>query len=172
MKLKHLIRFLTTYFATLGIVWLFITIVDAGFNKSYASEFWIIIGGNLILSAGVFLFDGCFITGFLLRKITIFSNAFDTEINICFGDIFVQSGYRAIPVNEYFDSLVDERHVSSKSLHGITLAKYWGGNTGEWDQAVSNSLRDVASVETIDRDTGGKEDKYAIGTTAVVQKNG
>ena len=77
----------------------------------------------LSLACGVawFCVDGFLLDGYLKRSITITSNAFDTPIKVLFGDLFEQNGWKAISVNEYFDSAVDGDHVSERSLHGAML---------------------------------------------------
>lgn len=44
-------------------------------------------------------------------------------VKIKIGDLFKQEGIKIIPVNESFDTTVDEVIVSSKTLHGIFLNK-------------------------------------------------
>nr|WP_292374124.1 macro domain-containing protein [Methanosarcina sp. UBA411] len=97
------------------------------------------------------------------------SNAFDTKIIIKFGDLFKQDGWKPIPVNEFFDSVVDERHVSFKSLHGAILKKYWSNNINDWDQQIIRSLSDCDFIESVTRDSG-KSKKYKIGATAITKK--
>jgi len=123
----------------------------------------------VILGIIWFVVDGLCFDGFLKQTIVLSSNAFETKIIIKFGDLFKQDGWKAIPVNEFFDSIVDDRHVSSKSLHGILLNKYWSNDTEDWDSQVKNSLHDT-NFEKITR-ASGKTEKYPIGSTATVQKD-
>lgn len=44
-----------------------------------------------------------------------------TKIEIKFGDIFQQEGIKAIAFNEYFDTIVNEKIISSSSLNGQVL---------------------------------------------------
>jgi len=138
--------------------------------ESINCSFWQLLFIALILAVIWFLVNGYYIDGFLKQTIVLSSNAFDTKIVIKFGDLFSQDGWKAIPVNEFFDSIVDGRHVSSKSLHGILINKYWNGETEDWDQQVKNSLSGSNLIEDVPRNSGNTQ-KYAIGSTAVVRKN-
>ena len=103
------------------------------------------------------------------RNITIKTNSFDTKIKVCFGDIFGEDGLIAISVNEFFDSIVDDKHVSSNSLHGILIRKYFGGQPEGFDSCVDKALAQE-QYQDIQRNSG-RTRKYQIGTTALVTAN-
>ena len=90
---------------------------------------------------------------------------FDTEIEVTFGDIFVQNGIRVVPVNEFFDSVLG-KPVSENSLHGLFLNKCFSGHPQPFDNQVDKELANE-QCETIFR-SEGKTKKYKIGTTAMV----
>lgn len=159
-----------SFFAALGAIWLFVEPVLGLTGNTVDLSY-----GELILYAFlaglVWLFiDGIWISGFYRTDINIKSSGFDTNINVKFGDLFEQDGWMAIAVNDFFDSQVDEEHISSKSLHGILLKKYWGGNIADWDAQVSKQLSSMMP-EVVERNSG-KKDKFPIGTTAAVYKDG
>ena len=54
-----------------------------------------------------------------LNKIDI--NVEGSDVTIKVGDIFKQSGLKVIAFNEYFDTQVDNRVISAKSLNGIFI---------------------------------------------------
>jgi hypothetical protein len=137
--------------------------------KDIDCSFWCLILIASILGIVWFFLDGFLITGFLKRKIEIKSNAFDTKIIIQFGDLFEQDGWKAVPVNEFFDSLVDDKHISAESLHGIFLQKFWAGNIADWDKQIDNSLSENDLLEEINRNSG-KTKRYRIGATAIAEK--
>lgn len=68
----------------------------------------------------------------------------NTVIEVIFGDLFEQSGIRAIAVNEFFDSKIG-KPVSDKSLHGIFLQKCFGGHPEPFDKQVDEQLKNVQS---------------------------
>lgn len=92
----------------------------------------------------------------------------NTRIAVLFGDLFDRAGHLAIPVNEYFDSELG-LPVSPKSLHGIVIDRFFGGHPASFDQLVADALIHTQG-QPIQR-TGGKNCRYAIGTTASVKTN-
>ena len=129
------------------------------------------IPSNVLVTSIIFflwwLVDGLFVTKYLTYKVKVCSNSFDTKIVVKFGDIFNQDGWKTIPVNDFFDSKVDNHHISESSLHGNHLIRYWSSNIQDWDSQVSKQLCDT-EAEYIPRKTG-KTRRYEIGTTAAVQ---
>ncbi|MCK4793728.1 MAG: hypothetical protein KAV87_58915 [Desulfobacteraceae bacterium] len=92
----------------------------------------------------------------------------NTRIEIKFGDLFEEDGFRVIPVNEFFDSEIGPP-ISAKSLHGIFLSKCFGGHSQAFDQIIKGELKDSPG-ENVTRPQG-KTRKYPIGTTATIPVN-
>jgi hypothetical protein len=92
----------------------------------------------------------------------------NTTIQISFGDIFKKEGHIAIPVNEYFDSELGVP-VSPRSLHGLMINRFFGGQPIIFDKLVAAELSNTAS-NFVQR-TGGKPHRYAIGTTVSIKTN-
>jgi Domain of unknown function (DUF6430) len=90
----------------------------------------------------------------------------NTKITVLFGDLFEREGHLAIPVNEYFDSLLG-MPVSPNSLHGIVLNRFFAGHQASFDQLIVSDLANIQR-NLVER-TGGKPDQFAIGTTASVR---
>lgn len=160
--------------AAFGAVWLVLEAYYGLTNTAPDSRigFWGFLIISLALGAAWFLMDGLFFAGHLKRSIEIRSNAFDTTVKILFADLFNQDGWKAISVNEFFDSTVDEAHVAQNSLHGKMLKTYWGGNTDDWDQQVAKDVNNIQSVTLEpERSAPGKPNKYPIGTTAKASIN-
>ena len=128
---------------------------------------------SLVLGVAWFILDGLFFAGYLKQSIEIRSNAFDTSIQIVFADLFSQNGFKAVSVNEFFDSTVDGDHVSGNSLHGIMLKRYWGRNISDWDKQIAEELKSIEPDKVIaDRPTPGKPNRYLLGTTVKVSTSG
>lgn len=161
--------FIQSLLAALGVVWLVLEAyygLDDVVPESRIGFFWF-LALSLVLAVAWFCVDGLLLDGHLKRSITITSNAFDTPIKVLFGDLFAQDGWKAISVNEYFDSAVDGEHVSEGSLHGAMLKNYWGGNVRDWDEQIAADLKNVRpDEERTDRPAPGKAKRYAIGTAA------
>ena len=161
-----------SYFSVLGAIWLVVEI----YNNATPDQSDIKL--SLLLMSGIafginlvwYLVDGYLLLGFLRKKVIIASNAFPTKVTVEFGDIFKHPGWKVIGVNDFFDSLVDESHISSESLHGQMLRRSWSGNTLDWDNQITASLGSFTPLEVVSRDPG-KGDRYSIGTVADVRCN-
>jgi Domain of unknown function (DUF6430) len=92
----------------------------------------------------------------------------NTTIQISFGDIFRKEGHIAIPVNEYFDSELGVP-VSPRSLHGLMINRFFGGQSAAFDKLVAAELATTAS--NLVQRSGGKSNRYVIGTTVSIKTN-
>jgi len=92
----------------------------------------------------------------------------NTRIEMKFGDLFEEDGFRVISVNEFFDSEIG-LPVSARSLQGIFLSKCFGGHSQAFDQMIEEELKDSPG-ENVTRPQG-KTRKYPIGTTATILVN-
>lgn len=90
--------------------------------------------------------------------------ASDSSIEITFGDIFEGDGITVIPVNEYFDGLLDDRHVSENSLHGKFIRDVLGGQSQSFYNLISPGLESIPAKH-VAREKG-REKQYPIGTVA------
>lgn len=154
----------------LGVVWLFLEAYNGlGVTGIPTVGFGEYIVAGLTVGFLWYIVDGYCISGILCRKIQIKSNAIDTPITIMFGDIFKQKGCKAIPVNNFFDSIVDDRYIAKESLHGIMLMKYWGGNTEDWDKQVEKELSHILSDEIRGDRNPAKRRCFPIGSTALAR---
>ena len=91
-----------------------------------------------------------------------------TQVTVKFGDLFAEKGVRAVPVNEFFDSVLGA-HVSPNSLHGKLLLEQFGAAPEEFESLVDQQLKTVTH-ETVNR-SPGRSRRYPVGTTATVQTN-
>lgn len=91
--------------------------------------------------------------------------------NIFFGDLFKQEEIIVIPVNEYFDTIVDDRIISSKTLHGIFVKNIFGGDEENLKNQIKKSLIGIEPIETNNKKEGNTH-KYELGTVAKVEKSG
>lgn len=91
-----------------------------------------------------------------------------STVNIKTGDIFQQSGLKAIAFNEYFDTVVDDRIIAKRSLNGIFLEQYLGTSVADLDRHIDEYQFEDDDVlgREVDR-TAGKRVKYKVGTICV-----
>lgn len=84
------------------------------------------------------------------------------------GDIFKQSGLKAIAFNEYFDTQVDDKIISKKSLNGIFIEKYLNRSLHELDHLIDNYQFDEEDLIDSDVERNGKSKKYKLGTICIL----
>ena len=94
------------------------------------------------------------------------------KANIYYGDLFQNKGIVVIPVNEYFDTIVDEKIISSNTLHGYFVKQFFTGNDKELKQQITKSLSTVLPLEKNNTRKQGNKNKYPLGTVAQVKKEG
>lgn len=92
----------------------------------------------------------------------------NTHVEIIFGNLFEQKGFKAIPVNEYFDSEIGDP-VSPNSVHGIFIQQQLNGVSESFDIYVERALKNI-QFEEVARNRG-KSRRYELGTTAVITIN-
>ena len=158
-----LIALLRSLLMGLGTLWMFIEPYEGLENTDFHLGYWAFLLISLVLGIAIYVADGIFLSGYMLNKATI-KNDYGTALTIEFGDLFERDGWTAISVSDFFNSTVDEDLISSKSLHGIVLNRFWDGNTADWQSQVNSSLRHV-KFETVQQPKGNRR-RYPIGTTA------
>ena len=153
-----------------GAVWLPLESYEGITNNDVSISFVFFVFIVFIVGILFFFADGYLISGYLKKKINVKSKSFNTKITVKFGDLFSESGWRAIGVNDFFDSLVDDELVSSNSLHGYVIQNFWSDDSAAWQAAIDNSLQGKAYKKT-KREKGNKH-RFPIGTTADAEVDG
>jgi hypothetical protein len=101
-----------------------------------------------------------------LRNITL--NVEGSLVNIKTGDIFQQSGLKAIAFNEYLDTQVDDVVISRASLNGLFINSYLNAPVSTLDSYIEKYGFDSDDViETGVSRAAGKTTKYRLGTICV-----
>lgn len=90
---------------------------------------------------------------------------------IFFGDLFKSKEIIVIPVNEYFDTIVDEKIISSNTIHGKFVQKFFGGNESELKKQINKELSKYVPLETNLERQHGNKDKYSLGTVCEVKND-
>jgi len=85
--------------------------------------------------------------------------------NICikYGDIFKESANKVIAFNEYFDTQVDEKIISSKTLNGYVVKNHIK-NIEQFDNEIQNDSYLKPVKTSVNRTNGGKTNKYELGS--------
>ena len=112
------------------------------------------------------------ITGFLIWPKNSVSLKLSERVkaNVFYGDIFKQKGVIVIPVNEYFDIIVDDKIIIHESLHG-KFVKYFGQNKDNLKKKISDELKNVACIDTNSGRSYGNQERYPLGTVCQVEKD-
>lgn len=91
-------------------------------------------------------------------------NIHGTNVIVKFGDLFNESGKKVIGCNEYFDSLVDEKLISSNSLNGKVIKRYIS-DIDDFDNKISCDLGcNNNIIQKNCKKKIGKNTKYKLGT--------
>ncbi len=91
-----------------------------------------------------------------------------SKVIIKTGDIFKQSGLKAIAFNEYFDTQVDNKIISKKSLNGIFIDKYSNKSLDELNHLIDSYQFDEENLIDSNVSRLGKSKKYKLGTVCIV----
>jgi hypothetical protein len=91
-----------------------------------------------------------------------------STVNIKCGDLFLEEGLKAISFNEYFDTIVDDKIISSKSLNGIFINRYFKDKVTELDNLIDANLQneDLISSQIL-RKQGGNTKQIKLSTIIV-----
>jgi O-acetyl-ADP-ribose deacetylase (regulator of RNase III) len=150
--------------SALGTIFLPIEAYEAISDENVTIPFGCFIASAAALAIAYYIVDGYFLTGFLKKKIEIKNHGLDTRIFVEFGDLFSKDGWKAVATNDFFDSDVDEDLVSSNSLHGITIKRFWKNRQTDWQNQVNASLNGTAFEK--ESRSKGNTNRYPIGTAA------
>ncbi len=161
-------------------------------DKNVRSQFWIIFSVVSGILSFVLLFNivpdrykdylkvcGFIIFGLLVlsyiliwvkanRLTNIIINIQGSNVNIKCGDLFSESGLKAIPFNEFFDTTVDDKIISHKSLNGIFINSFFKNNINQLDKFIEDSS-DASDIldRNYNRLRGGKSVKFKLSTLFV-----
>lgn len=89
------------------------------------------------------------------------------NIKVIYGDLFAQEGMKVIPVNEFFDTLVDIDCVSENSLHGKFLKKQ-NDSSDSIQKAIEEDSHLKGAIVCQDcQRLKGNSTKYKLGSSVV-----
>jgi len=91
-----------------------------------------------------------------------------SNVNIKCGDLFLETGLKTIPFNEFFDTIVDDKIISKQSLNGIFINRFFNDNVNELDTfIVENSDNSDIIDNGYERTRGGKKVQFKLSTSFV-----
>ena len=91
-----------------------------------------------------------------------------STVEIKTGDIFEQSGFKVIAFNEYFDTQVDDKIISKRSLNGVFIEKYSNKSLNDINHLIDNYQFDDDDLIDGNVNRVGKSKKYNLGTICIL----
>lgn len=142
--------------ATLSLIVLFVDI-----PKECKTVYgWIFLGLLVIVYLVIWVWSNN------LNKIDI--NVEGSDVTIKVGDIFQQSGLKAIAFNEYFDTQVDDKIIAERSLNGIFIKEHLDVPVSELDRYIEGYAFERSEIlGSHPTRKYGKKQHYQIGTVCV-----
>ena len=97
-------------------------------------------------------------------------------VKVAEGDLFSYAkdgNFVIIPVNEYFDTLVDDKVIHQNTLHGQFINKYYHYNRNELHDQIESFFSDngIKGEQDANRKSEGYKVKYPLGTSAIIEKD-
>lgn len=110
-----------------------------------------------------------FIVWYKANNLTDISINIDgSNVNIKCGNLFLENGLKTIPFNEYFDTVVDDKIISNKSLNGIFINNFFKDKVNELDKFIVENSDDLNIIDKqYPRLQGGKNVKFKLSTIFV-----
>lgn len=91
------------------------------------------------------------------------------RINISEGDILQCKGIVVIPVNEYFDTKVDDVIIDKKTIHGQFVQRFFKNKEDVLYEKIERALQKTkSSSDSCRKHFGARTKKYELGTCADV----
>ena len=100
------------------------------------------------------------------KKATLKIN--NSILEIGFGDIFEEAGFKVIAFNEFFDTQVDGVIISKKTLNGKYIERFYP-NVEDLDVIISGDSHSATQIIGTCERKAGKRSRYRLGT---IVKNG
>lgn len=92
------------------------------------------------------------------------------RVNVFKGDLFKQKNIVVIPVNEYFDTHVDDVIIAHRTIHGKFIDEHFRNNEDELYRQIDAQISHIAERLVVNNrlHAGSRNIKYPIGTCADV----
>jgi len=169
-KLINQIQYMAKNFWKQAFVAMGVLLSLSGFATRFFPDFATLINGWVPF---IMALAACVVIGLIRTwkpsKVSFKIHNTDTDIEIIFSDLYEQAGWRAIAVNEFFDSEIGTV-VSAKTMHGIFIQKCLEGNTVSFDTIINAELSNITPVYEPAKKQG-KNQRYPIGTTVALTVN-
>jgi len=167
--MRKLVNYLNDFLKAIGAISSFITIIWAIFSSQSSS----LVNTSPLLFL-LFIFVTAIIYSLFINrskgKIEL-SLSDKVKAKVFFGDLFESKEIIVIPVNEYFDTIVDDKIISSNTLHGKFIQKFFSENKDELTNQIKKNLEQYTPLEINKKRKLGNTYKYDLGTVCEVKNN-
>ena len=107
----------------LGIIASVMSIAGFSFADIFSNNNWVNRLGLIIASYVIFVFITLIVNVFNVKNgVTVKIRGI--TVNVKQGDIFKADGWKVIPFNEYFDTIVDDKIIAHSTLNGIFITSH------------------------------------------------
>lgn len=173
LKVSSCRDFFTVFFATLGTISSIVTLISFVYQLQNPSLHTLVVYAVTILF--VCFAISCSLTH---RKQSLTFNISNTlHVNVAEGDLFekgVGRNFIVIPVNEYFDTTVDNKIVSESTLHGQFIRRFYNyQNSNTLHQEIDSYLcshPEISCIEMVRTNSHGNTKQYPLGTCVPIIK--
>lgn len=159
------------FLASVGTISSVVTLVSFVFEWKNPGCWWVFgyIAFVLIVSGGFAVWQTWRKTSLDLK----ISNMLNVKVKE--GDLFDCVGnehYVVIPVNEFFDTIVNETIINKGTIHGQFITKYYGANHTQLHEETEAffAANGIEGKEVNREGSEGYKVKYPLGTCAIINK--
>ncbi len=93
-----------------------------------------------------------------------------STVTVKAGDLFKEPDFKVIAFNEYFDTQVDNKIISDKSLNGIFIKEHLPGTLDDLERCLEEAQFEDADLAQLNEGRrAGKKQKYELGTLCVYE---
>ena len=159
------------FLASVGTISSVVTLISFVFEWKNPGFWWI----TLYITA-VVLISGIFAGWQTWRKTSLDLKISNTlNVRVKEGDLFdcVGNGnYVVIPVNEYFDTIVNETIINRGTVHGQFIQKYYGDEHSLLHEETEAFFAEnkIKGKDVSRKGSEGYKKKYPLGTCAIIKK--
>lgn len=160
------------FFAALGTISSIVTLVSFVFQLH--DPCWILV---VIYSLIVIGLSWAFAKWQTWRKESISVKISNTlTVNVAAGDLFdyaKDGNYVVIPVNEYFDTIADDKIINKATVHGQFILKYYADDHTRLHKEIESyfATNNILGKEVTRENSEGYKKKYPLGTCAIINKD-
>ncbi len=160
------------FFVAVGTISSVVTLISFVFELKDPSWLWVLIYVAVVLGLSVAF--GIWQTWRKTSLSVKISNNLTVKVQA--GDLFdyaKDGNYVVIPVNEYFDTIVDDKIINSGTVHGQFIRKYYPDSHTKLHEEIEAyfSSHQIVGKTAVRFNSEGYKIQYPLGTCAIIDKD-